>query len=425
MFICGLLSSCLVDGNEEVWLREDGSATVNVDYTFPAVGVEDGRVLSIPVRLESLLGKVDGVHLKRNEALKQWGKWHIAVEMEVDSARALLQLYQIAEQLQQSKLEDDVMLAIVLGKVVGKISDDGTFSFQRSVDILGLLPPAVVERSSLLGDSAFRYTIHLPLPLKSLKGKVSTDSKSVSWQFRLQDILASGIHQEFSVDLPMAIGREEITIEEDGSGEIILSYSIPQASVSYERLKKVKSELEELLTRHSGVRAETYTLRPKSIYTVVDAMVKFDSVFALRRLLEQESYVRPSAQGGSTLGDMMGALTIQQSGLRVRWNRDILLPAVIGVESFGNPELLQNVKFEYILNLPYACDSSNAHRVSDDGRKLEWSYKMSDVREMKQEVALTVQLPWWLWAVSILSIVMTGWLSVKGIKKLWQRNTKA
>ncbi|MGJ8676628.1 MAG: hypothetical protein ACSHX0_03860 [Akkermansiaceae bacterium] len=180
--ICILLHSC-IDGEEEVFLYQDGSGRARAEYRVPAILLTDveGKALE-----ESIRRGVEGSpHLKlvTNQVTLEKGYRVIQIEVESDNVQKL-------------KVDDDSEVdhsSSLLLTIIGDIELDMqglSASIERRVDLGPLLHKQFGSANfDALGDSIFRYTIHLPkAAAESNAHLISNAGKTLQWSYVLADV---------------------------------------------------------------------------------------------------------------------------------------------------------------------------------------------------------------------------------------------
>ena len=197
-----LLSSC-IDGDEEIFLRADGGARVLAIYRVPTLllSVQDAEDLRSSIEKE--VGSSKNLKLLTNKVEKQKGNRVITFEIETDDVMALEGV--LAEHdpdLEMSK--GDKILHAIIGRMI--VSIEGlSVKLIREVQLEPLLDEYLGPNgASMLGDSAFRYTVHLPDAVVSSNAhEVLNEGRTLKWSHKLVDSSTSPIIMTLTAPIPI------------------------------------------------------------------------------------------------------------------------------------------------------------------------------------------------------------------------------
>lgn len=197
-----LLASC-IDGEEEIVIGADGSAWVKAVYRVPSLLLSAGDAESLRSSIETELGAAKDLRLLTNTVEKENGKRVIVLELETDDLVALEGCLPQHGSDYEPGIGDKILHAIV-----GRISfslNGLSASLRREIDLKPLLDEYLGSRgASTLGDSEFRYTIHLPYPVEGSNAhEVSDDGKTLSWTHKLADHRNAPIELLMTTSIPI------------------------------------------------------------------------------------------------------------------------------------------------------------------------------------------------------------------------------
>ena len=197
-----LLSGC-IDGDEEIFLRADGGARVLAIYRVPTLllSVQDAEDLRSSI--ENEVGSAKNLKLLTNKVEKHQGNRVITFEIETDDVMALEGV--LAEHdpaLQMSK--GDKILHAIIGRMVVNI-EGFSVKLIREVQLEPLLDEYLGSNgASMLGDSTFRYTVHLPDAVESSNAhEVLNEGRTLKWTHKLIDSSTSPIIMTLTAPIPI------------------------------------------------------------------------------------------------------------------------------------------------------------------------------------------------------------------------------
>lgn len=191
-----VLASC-IDGEEEIVIGADGSASVKALYRVPSLLLSAEDAEDLRSSIETELGGSEGLRLLTNTVEKHNGKRIIALEFETEDLVALSSCLTEHGPDYEPGIGDKILHAIV-----GRISihfNGLSVSLNREIDLKPLLDEYLGSKGpSALGNSEFRYSIHLPYPVESSNAHELIDGdKTLKWSHRLAD------HREVPIQLLM------------------------------------------------------------------------------------------------------------------------------------------------------------------------------------------------------------------------------
>jgi len=205
-----MLTSC-IDGEEEITIRDDGSAKLRAMYSLPSLILSDADASEFREQIENEVGKDEKVNLLTNTVEKVRGKQVITIELETADLRNLENLLSQKddgngghsdEQKELSK--SDLILNSLLGDL-GYKRDGLAVAAQRRVNLAPLLDKYAGDRwHSVLGDSEFRYIIHFPKALQSSNAhELTNGGKTALWRYRLADCKDGPFEMDIVAAVPL------------------------------------------------------------------------------------------------------------------------------------------------------------------------------------------------------------------------------
>ncbi len=205
LFITAMLLSSCVEGEEEIWIKADGSGRVIAHYEIPLVALSQMTDPEDMIRALRLVDeKEEGLCIHELSFKKNRGKAIFHFEASFHDARELLDISARNEALfAEETSADPEQMTAVAGEIDFTIKGL-TPTFSRSISLIGMFPPIVTKRPTMLGPSRFKYTMHLPAKVKESNAHaISADGRSVSWTFFLKDHLEEEMEMSFTTELPL------------------------------------------------------------------------------------------------------------------------------------------------------------------------------------------------------------------------------
>ena len=201
-FVSLFLSSC-IEGEEEIFLNADGSARVMAIYRVPSLlfSAEDAQDLRNSIEAE--VGAVKNLMLLTNKIEKQDGDRVIMLEIETEDVTSLEgALSEHDPAVERSK--GDKILHAIIGRIMVDV-DGLKVHLNREIELTPLLDEYLGSSgSSMLGDSAFRYTVHLPHAVESSNAhEVLNDGRTLTWSHALVDCRNAPITLSMTTNIPI------------------------------------------------------------------------------------------------------------------------------------------------------------------------------------------------------------------------------
>ncbi|MEN8848053.1 MAG: hypothetical protein ABF377_08285 [Akkermansiaceae bacterium] len=183
-----LLNSC-IEGEEEIWINLDASGKIRAHYEFPpALKAQIGDPDVIVATLRAVDEGEDGIEIQALSFEMVGRQLIFHLEATFDDATDLLA---VSERNMETIVEETGMDPEQADAISGKITfamNGMSPSFQREISLAGMFPGMVARNPKLLGESNFRYLIHLPFPVTETNAhQVLNDGKTLSWTFLLRD----------------------------------------------------------------------------------------------------------------------------------------------------------------------------------------------------------------------------------------------
>lgn len=182
-----LLSSCFIDGNEEVWIHKDGSGRLEATYEMhPSVMRRLGGAEQLRKKLEEAIAKDPTLTATAIDHRVEPGRvvFHFAAEFEDLRELAKFPQRHLRDSSEPGKTVPEEAL---FGKIQLRLNGL-VLSLYREVDLAPILPEAAKNNPGLLGNSTFRYTFHLPVAATENDAhEVRNKGKTLTWSFLLRE----------------------------------------------------------------------------------------------------------------------------------------------------------------------------------------------------------------------------------------------
>ena len=201
------LSSCKIDGEEEITVREDGSAHLTMRYEVPGMIFSDKAANDLVATLDKELGNKEDVRLITNRVDLEKGQRVIHIEFEVDAGADLDGLLDEPDASSGAdgggEQKSDKMLRAIVGELNAQI-EGLSVGVTRKVNLEPLLDEYIGKRgASMLGDFEFRYTVHLPTAAEQSNAhQVLDGGKTLKWRYFLREMKQKPILMSATVPVP-------------------------------------------------------------------------------------------------------------------------------------------------------------------------------------------------------------------------------
>lgn len=200
------LNSC-IDGEEEVFLNADGSGRMKVQYRVPGMLLSQREADELVAIIDKEVGEKDNLQLVANRVDSQKGQKIIRIEIEAKNVVELDGMLDDHGEGSESEAtgKTDKILHALLGEMEVTISGLSA-SVKRAVDLDPLLHEYLGKNGSvLLGESEFRYTVHLPEAVEQSNAhETSQDGKTLKWVYKLRECKQTPInmHLQAPISIP-------------------------------------------------------------------------------------------------------------------------------------------------------------------------------------------------------------------------------
>lgn len=197
-----LLCSC-IEGEEEIFLNKDGSARVVATYRVPSMLLSAEDAQDLRASIEAEVGGVKNLKLLTNKVEKHNGDRVIMLEIETDDVSTLEGSLSEHDPAVEMTKGDKILHAIV-GRIL--VNREGLkVHLNREIHLSSLLDEYLGSSgASMLGDSAFRYTMYLPHAAESSNAhEVSNDGRTLTWSHQLADCRNTPINLSIVTHIPI------------------------------------------------------------------------------------------------------------------------------------------------------------------------------------------------------------------------------
>ena len=204
-----LLSSCKIDGEEQIEIHADGALTMRVNYQFPELGfsLADGKDLvsyiqGLEERHEIISIQELSCERAGNATVRFIAEIHIS-----DALKLREIMPQELELLEKEELLDPRFLAKLKAQF-GSISievEGLNIKFNRKIEFEGLIREEMPHLNpDLLGDYQFRYSITSPsASTKNNAATISNNGKTLTWVMPLKQYLDKPFIMQANVPIPI------------------------------------------------------------------------------------------------------------------------------------------------------------------------------------------------------------------------------
>jgi len=181
-----ILASC-IDGDEEIWLERDGSGRLEATYKMPPQIMQSfGSAPVLQKKLEDAIAKEPGLQIQHISNHMENGRVVFEFNATFDDVRTLAAFPK--KHLRSPDTPDQAGSEEALFGTMNLTLSGLTMSFDRTVDLGPVLPDNVRQNPGFLGESAFRYVVHLPAPATTHNATGTADNgRTLNWKFLLRE----------------------------------------------------------------------------------------------------------------------------------------------------------------------------------------------------------------------------------------------
>lgn len=207
-------------------------------------------------------------------------------------------------------------------------------------------------------------------------------------------------------------GQEEMFIGKDGTARVRAVYRVPAAIFSAGDAEQLRKTIAEEIGDHEHLELITNTAGEENGERVITLEIKTDDVMALENALPRHAPGEKISRADRIWHTLVGKVSVGMEGLSVSMSRDVNLGPVLEKHLGKNgAALMGDAEFRYVIHLPEAAQTSNAHEIVNDGRTLRWTYRLRECGSKPIELRFVapVPVPWWAYALIALLFVVIAW----------------
>ncbi|RYD18940.1 MAG: hypothetical protein EOP88_20810 [Verrucomicrobiaceae bacterium] len=212
-------------------------------------------------------------------------------------------------------------------------------------------------------------------------------------------------------------GREEVWLNEDGSGRADVRYSLPAAAARFQGgADGVRKILGEFLAGAPGIRDATHEVTTEGDRLVIHVRAAFDSVREVKKSTSTKSMRElPSSAKG-----LAGDVKVSMEGRTIGFSRTIEAGNALPGIAFLPGAPMEGRHLIYILHLPVAAAESNATRVENEGKTLVWDYPLDQAVKgpVTTRFKVRVPVPAWLWGTGAGGVLAAGAVVVIFVRRM-------
>lgn len=201
--LCALSLTSCIEGDETIWLQRDGSGRFEAVYKMPSLVADRfGGAEELTDRLIEAAAGDQHVDLTSISHRKEG----LSVICEFSGTFDSLQQFTTFPQrrLRDPEAPDEPVEAEALFGESKLVINDLSIQLARRIDFASVLPDRIKDAPALLGESAFHYTVHLPVEAAQTDAdSISDDGKTLRWNFLLREHVNKPISLFVKAPLPI------------------------------------------------------------------------------------------------------------------------------------------------------------------------------------------------------------------------------
>lgn len=217
-------------------------------------------------------------------------------------------------------------------------------------------------------------------------------------------------------------GREEYWLNEDGSGNAAISYTLPAVAATFQGGESgVDQLLANFLKSNAALTSSSHLVSIRDKRITVAVKFTFDSVMDLRKfsLGGSSEKLPPSAD------NLIGNIDLKLVGRQVCAERIIAVGKALPGASLLPSSQLEGHQLSYTVHLPVVASVSNATRTADGGRTLVWDFPLTDAVRVPQIIRFQAPVPIPLaWLVGAITVLMVLVMAIFVFVRRWRRNSR-
>lgn len=167
----------------------------------------------------------------------------------------------------------------------------------------------------------------------------------------------------------------------------------------------LRSKIQSFFTDQGKVTMTHLEVTSKNESVFLDIKITFQNAADIVDLLSGSKSNNASSTAPDTIDQLLGVMQAKRAGLGVAVERNVDLRQLFpgGILS-PNSSQVRDRHLEYVIHLPIKPHQSNAHKLADDGKTLEWKFPLAQALKepLHLEVTAPIPIPHWLIALPIL-----------------------
>lgn len=197
-----LLASC-IDGDKEIWLERDGSGRLEATSKMPPRLMESfGSAPVLQKQLEDAIAKEPGLQIEHLDNHLENGRVVFEFTASFDDVRTLAAFPK--KHLRNPATPDTPGSEEALFGTMNLEINGLTLEFNRTVNLAPVFPDNIRQNPGFLGESAFRYVVHLPAQAtKHNATDTNNNGRTLRWNFLLRKHASSPMILTMKAPLPV------------------------------------------------------------------------------------------------------------------------------------------------------------------------------------------------------------------------------